>query len=124
MANGPDGKPETADDLDLGAVPVTWGLEEYGVTYKDDDIQYVGTLDQKGFFTPNLDGPNPQRNGNRNNIGDVWVVATYTPPTPGARALKGRAHMIVTVPLYMRWEPTRTSPCLLYTSFAIVWNVS
>lgn len=110
MSNGPDGKAETADDLDLGVVPVTWGLEEYGVTYKDDDIAYVGTLSQTGFFTPNLDGPNPQRKGNRNNIGDVWVVATHTPATPGARALKGRAHLIVTVPLYMRWEPMRTAP--------------
>ena len=70
----------------------------------------MGALSQTGFFTPNLDGPNPQRKGNRNNIGDVWVVATHTPAAPGARALKGRAHLVVTVPLYMRWEPTRTAP--------------
>ncbi len=106
--NGADGKPETPDDLEVGPVQVTWGLEEYGVTYKDDDLQYVGAINQNGFFTPNLDGPNPQRKGNRNNIGDVWVVATHN--APGGRTLKGRAHLIVTVPLYMRWEPTRTSP--------------
>ncbi|MGQ0646947.1 MAG: quinohemoprotein amine dehydrogenase subunit alpha [Gemmatimonadaceae bacterium] len=106
--HGPDGKAETEDDIDIGAVPVVWSIEEYGVTFKDDDTQYVGTIDQTGFFTPNIDGPNAQRKGNRNNIGDVWVVATYTPP--GGRPLKGRGHLIVTVPLYMRWEPTRTTP--------------
>jgi quinohemoprotein amine dehydrogenase len=108
--HGADGKPETDDDLEIGSVPVQWSVEEYGVTYRDDDVQYIGTLDQNGFFTPSVDGPNPQRKGNRNNIGDVWVVATHTPDTPGARPLRGRAHLVVTVPLYMRWEPTRTSP--------------
>jgi len=108
--NGPDGKPETADDVALGVVPVSWGLEEYGVTFKDDDVKYVGQLDQQGFFTPNIDGPNPGRAGERNNIGDVYVVATYQPPESGRRALKGRALLIVTVPLYMRWEPARTAP--------------
>lgn len=108
--NGPDGKPETEDDIEAGVVPVTWGLEEYGVTFKDDDTQYVGSIDQTGFFTPAIDGPNAQRPRNRNNIGDVWVVATYDPGTAGARPLKGRALLVVTVPLYMRWEPARTAP--------------
>ena len=27
--NGPDGQPETADDLDLGRVPAQWTIEEY-----------------------------------------------------------------------------------------------
>jgi quinohemoprotein amine dehydrogenase len=107
--NGADKKPETSDDLELGPVPVTWGIEEYGVTFKDDDVQYVGTIDQKGIFTPNLDGPNPERRQNRNNIGDVWVTASYQ-SGGSARPLKARAHLVVTVPLYMRWEPTRTSP--------------
>ena len=63
VSNGPDGKPDTADDITIGAVPVTWSLEEYGVTYKDDDVKYVGTIDQQGFFTPNVDGPNPRPRG-------------------------------------------------------------
>ena len=41
---------------------------------------YVGTLDDRGLFTPNVDGPNPNRRNNRNNYGDVWVVASYKPP--------------------------------------------
>jgi quinohemoprotein amine dehydrogenase len=112
--NGPDGKPDTADDLNLGVVPVKWSLEEYTATFGDDDVQFVGELDQNGLFTPNLDGPNPKRAGNRNNIGDVWVVAELTSPdvrtgtaTNGVkvdpRPLRARAHLLVTVPLYMAW---------------------
>ena len=103
--DGPDGKPNTADDLALGTVPVVWSLEEYTVTFDDDDVKYVGTLDQKGLFTPAADGPNPARHGNRNNVGDVWVVASYSPP--GGTALRARAHLLVTVPLYMRWDPAQ-----------------
>lgn len=110
VSNGIDGKPDTADDITIGVVPVTWSLEEYGVTYRDDDVKYVGTIDQQGFFTPGLDGPNPDRAGSRNNIGDVYVVASYQPEGAPARPLKARSLLIVTVPLYMRWEPTRTSP--------------
>jgi quinohemoprotein amine dehydrogenase len=99
ISYGPDGKPDTPDDLDLGIVDVKWSLEEYPATFTDDDIQYVGTLDENGLFTPNLDGPNPKRSGNRNNVGDVWVVAEYA----GTRPIRGRAHLLVTVPLYMNW---------------------
>ncbi|MGH7468235.1 MAG: quinohemoprotein amine dehydrogenase subunit alpha [Longimicrobiales bacterium] len=105
--NGVDGRPDTPDDLELGPVSVTWTVEEYGATYEDDDLKFVGQLNQNGFFTPAEDGPNPKRSGNRNNIGDVWIVATHQPTRTGARALRGRAHLVVTVPLYMRWEPWR-----------------
>jgi quinohemoprotein amine dehydrogenase len=107
--HGADGKPETEDDLELGLVPAAWSLEEYSVTYEDDDLQYVGQLDRRGLFTPALDGPNPSRNGNRNNVGDVWVVATFS-PGGDARPIRGRAHLLVTVPLYLRWEPWRVAP--------------
>lgn len=103
--NGPDGKPDTADDLNLGLVTVTWSLEEYTATFGDDDTQFVGTLDANGLFTPNVDGPNPKRSGNRNNIGDVWVVAELA-AADGAKAsrpVRARAHLLVTVPVYMAW---------------------
>ncbi len=96
--NGPDGKPGTADDLDLGIVNVKWSIEEYTATFGDDDAQYVGTLDENGLFTPAVDGPNPKRVGDRNNVGDVWVVAELV-----ERPLRARAHLLVTVPLYMAW---------------------
>lgn len=103
-SNGPDGKPDTADDLNLGVVPVKWSIEEYTATFGDDDAQFVGTLDQNGFFTPSVDGPNPKRSGNRNNVGDVWVVAELTAAdASAARPLRARAHLLVTVPLYMAW---------------------
>jgi quinohemoprotein amine dehydrogenase len=102
--NGPDRLPNTADDLDLGMVDATWKVEEYAATFKEDDVAFVGTLSPTGLFTPNVDGPNADRTGNRNNMGDVWVVAEYTPA--GAAPIRGRAHLLVTVPLYMNWDST------------------
>ncbi len=102
--DGLDGRTETDDDVDLGVVDPTWSIEEYDATFIDDDIEYVGGVDESGLFTPAIDGPNPERVGNRNNIGDVWVVATLQ-PEGAARPLRARSHLIVTVPLYMRWDP-------------------
>jgi quinohemoprotein amine dehydrogenase len=100
--DGPDGEANTADDLALGRVPVTWSVEEYATVYGDDDVDFVGSMGGDGVFTPAIDGPNPNRSGSRNNIGDVWIVATHG---MGAGAHTARAHLLVTVPLYMRWEP-------------------
>ena len=104
--DGPDGESNTDDDLDLGVVDVTWTVEEYAATFGDDDIWYVGEIDGQGRFTPALDGPNVERSGNRNNIGDVWIIATYRSNADDDTELRARAHLLVTVPLYMRWEPT------------------
>lgn len=104
-ADGADGKPNTADDVFLGRVPVSWSVEEYPVTYDDDDIKFSGTIDQNGLFTPALDGPNPERSLNRNNVGDLWVVATLAPAEAGGKTVRARAQLIVTVPLYLRWDP-------------------
>jgi quinohemoprotein amine dehydrogenase len=105
--DGLDRKPDTEDDLDLGPVPVSWAMEEYAVTFDDDDMKFIGNIDQRGLFTPALDGPNPARSGQRNNVGDVWVVATYRPTGPNAQPMKARSLLVSTVPLYMRWEPWR-----------------
>jgi quinohemoprotein amine dehydrogenase len=102
-SNGPDGKPDTRDDIEIGVVDATWSVEEYTATFDDDDVKFVGEIDPKrGVFTPALDGPNPKRSGNRNNVGDVWVVASHRPE--GGEPLRARAHLVVTVPLYMRWD--------------------
>lgn len=104
--DGPDGDPDTEDDVRLGFLPVSWSLEEYTATYDDDDLPFVGAIDpETGLFTPAADGPNPERVGNRNNVGDVWVVATH--PTASGDSLRARAHLLVTVPNYMRFEPWR-----------------
>ncbi len=100
--NGPDGKPNTKDDFELGPVAAKWSIEEFTATFDDNDKDYVGTIDANGLFTPNVDGPNPKRKGNGNNVGDVWVVATFE--TPDGKTLRGRAHLLVTVPLYVRYD--------------------
>jgi quinohemoprotein amine dehydrogenase len=106
-ANGPDGRSDTKDDIALGLVDASWSIEEYTATFTDDDKDFVGAIDGKsGLFTPNVDGPNPKRPHNANNYGDVWVVATYQPAggNPGGPPLKARAHLLVTVPIYMKWD--------------------
>lgn len=97
---GADAKPDTADDVDLGLMPVAWSIEEYTATFGDDDKQFVGSLDANGLFTPAVDGPNPKRRNNTNNMGDVWVVATYE----GDKKLRARAHLLVSPPVYMRFD--------------------
>ena len=110
--NGPDGKPNTKDDLSLGVVDVAWKLEEYTATFGDDDLSFVGSLDPAtGLFTPNVDGPNPKRSGERNNVGDVWVVGELAPNAAlgTTRPMRARAHLLVTVPIYRGW-PTGSAP--------------
>jgi quinohemoprotein amine dehydrogenase len=110
---GPDGKPNTNDDVNLGPVKVDWSIEEFLATYNDDDIDFVGTISPTGLFTPAAEGPNPKRKFGRNNYGDVWVVATYKPkgdevrePKPGevTKWVTGRAYLVVAVPLYVKWD--------------------
>lgn len=111
-SNGADGKPDSPDDIDLGMVDASWSMEEYAATYDDDDIKFVGTLNEAtGRFTPGIDGPNPSRVGSRNNVGDVWVVAKYLGDAVAGKpapTLRARAHLLVTVPLYMHFDPSRT----------------
>lgn len=103
---GADGKPNTIDDVPIGAVPARWSLEEFVATPGDDDVKYVGSLNDSGLFTPNVDGPNPARkqqsnNYPTNNWGDVWVNATYD---AGGTTLKARSYLVVTIPVYVRYD--------------------
>jgi quinohemoprotein amine dehydrogenase len=105
---GLDGKPNTNDDIRIGVVPATWSMEEFYAIYGDDDVQYVGTLDAAGYFTPSLEGPNPKRKFGRNNYGDVWAVASYKGEDAAAakdgKPLTAKCYLVVTVPMYMRWD--------------------
>ncbi len=104
---GEDGKLHTPDDVELGPVDVNWSVEEFYAVFGDDDKEYVGSLDNKGLFTPNIDGPNPQRKFGRNNYGDVWVVATAkNEKDKDGKPLTGRSYLVVTVPTCR----SRTSP--------------
>jgi quinohemoprotein amine dehydrogenase len=115
--NGPDGRPNTADDWNLGTVDAQWAIEEYAATFDDDDVRFVGTIDANGLFTPNLDGPNPQRTiaggpntAGRNNIGDVWVTASVAAdPTRGIAApIRARGQLVVSPPVYVNWLASGT----------------
>src|SRR2546425_7793533 len=112
-AAGPDGKPGTADDIPLGPVPSKWSLSEFYSTPDDDDVRFVGTISQAtGMFTPNIEGPNPERkkqsnNYGTNNYGDVWVDAEYT--APGGNVMKARSYLVVTIPVYVRYDQPEVS---------------
>ena len=102
---GADGKPHTADDVELGPVDVNWSVEEFYSVYGDDDKDFVGTLGPTGLFTPALDGPNPKRKFSRNNYGDIWVVATArNERDTSGKPLVGKSYLVVTVPLYVQFD--------------------
>jgi len=102
---GPDGKPHTADDVKVGLVDADFSLEEFRDTWYDDDLKYVGKITPAGFFVPNLDGPNPQRPGNRDNYGNVWVVATAkTLKDANGAPMIGKAYLVVSIPSFKRWD--------------------
>ena len=107
---GEDGKLHTGDDIELGPVEVTWSVEEFYSVFGDDDKEFVGTLNSNGLFTPNLDGPNPQRKFSRNNYGDIWVVATAkNEKDKDGKPLVGKSYLVVTVPTYIRWDQPEVS---------------
>ena len=109
-SNGPDGKPDTSDDIDLGPVTAQWKMEEFVSTYGDDDTQFVGSLNaETGLFTPASDGPNPQRKFWRNNYGNVWVVATAQ-PDGAAAPLTAKSYLVVTIPTYVRYDQPEVAP--------------
>ncbi|WP_339862938.1 quinohemoprotein amine dehydrogenase subunit alpha [Paremcibacter congregatus] len=96
---GPDGIRDTADDLMLGLVPVTWSVDNYNETAAEmQDKKYAGTITATGTFIPAVAGPNPERKYGTNNAGDLKVIATYG---AGATALTAEAHLIATV---QRWN--------------------
>jgi quinohemoprotein amine dehydrogenase len=102
---GIDGKPHTADDVELGPIDATFSVEEFFSAYGDDDKDFVGTLSPSGLFTPASDGPNPKRKFSRNNYGDIWVVATAKNEMGrDGKKLIGKSYLVVTVPTYMKWD--------------------
>jgi quinohemoprotein amine dehydrogenase len=108
--NGADGKPHTADDVELGPVDADWSVEEFMSVYGDDDKSFVGNLSDTAFFTPASDGPNPERKYSRNNYGDVWVVAkAKNEKDKDGKPLSGRSYLVVTVPTYIKWDQPEVS---------------
>ena len=87
-------------------------MEEYAATFDDDDIKFVGDV-ERGDRPVHAERRRPESRSAaaaRNNIGDVWVVAEVLGDAAGGKpapTLRARAHLLVTVPLYMRFDPTR-----------------
>ncbi|MBT2187281.1 quinohemoprotein amine dehydrogenase subunit alpha [Sphingobium sp. H33] len=108
--NGLDGKPNTADDIPLGSIDVTWSVQEFSTVTYDDDKDFVGTLSPAALFVPSVEGPNPKRRFSRNNYGEVWVVATAKSEKDAfGRPLTARSYLVVTVPTYKRWDQPEVS---------------
>ncbi len=108
--NGVDGKPNTADDIPLGSIDVTWSVAEFSTVYNDDDKDFVGSLTPAALFVPSFEGPNPKRKFSRNNYGEVWVVATAkSEMDPFGKPLTARSYLVVTVPTYRRWDQPEVS---------------
>ena len=103
---GADGKPHTADDVELGPITdVNWSVEEFYAVYGDDDKEFVGSLGPTGLFTPALDGPNPQRKFSRNNYGDIWIVATAkNEKDKEGKPLVGKSYLVVAPPMYVQFD--------------------
>jgi quinohemoprotein amine dehydrogenase len=102
--NGKDGVKGTKDDIKLGRVaPVKWAVEENVTRLNDDDVQFVGKVDESGLFIPAEDGPNKQRERLEHNVGDVWVEAWYT-PEGAKRPIGARASMLV-MPEKFNFQP-------------------
>jgi quinohemoprotein amine dehydrogenase len=66
-------------------------------------VNFVGKLSTAGFFTPNIDGPNPQRKWHRN-YGEVGGGHAKAEKDADGKPLTGKAFMVVTVPAYKRWD--------------------
>ena len=99
-SKGVDGVEGTADDIEIGRVPADWKVVELASSNEDRDVEFVGTIDRNGLFTPGNEGPNPKRFMQENNMGDVWVTAAYT--APGGGTLSARGYLLATIPLYVQ----------------------
>jgi quinohemoprotein amine dehydrogenase len=100
VSKGADGAAGTEDDIEVGRVPAAWKVVELASSNEDHDVEFVGAIDGNGLFTPGDEGPNPKRFMQENNMGDVWVTASYA--APGGGTLSARGYLLATIPLYVQ----------------------
>lgn len=102
--SGPDGQKGTKDDVKLHRVrPEKWNLEEYIKRLNDDDMHFVGAVDEHGLFTPAQAGPNPQRHMMDHNVGDVWVESWYK--ADGSKHPMGARAYLLVMPEKFSFQP-------------------
>lgn len=93
--NGPDGKPETEDDIRVGAIQANWRTEDFDeAANKMEDARFAGAIQPNGLFEPAGAGPNPDRPMSTNNAGNLKVIAAVK---EGDRTLEATAHLYATV---------------------------
>ncbi|MCB2126712.1 MAG: quinohemoprotein amine dehydrogenase subunit alpha [Rhodobacteraceae bacterium] len=93
--NGPDGQPETGDDIRIGAVPAEWAVDNFdAAAVAAEDTKFAGQIGPSGVFEPAGAGPNPERVMSTNNAGNLSVIATVK---DGDRTLEGRGQLYATV---------------------------
>jgi quinohemoprotein amine dehydrogenase len=96
--DGPDGKPNTDDDIRLGPVSASWRVDNQDDKAKAaNDAGFAGVMEPNGQFHPAFAGPNPARN-NLSNVGDLAVLATVK---DAPRTLAGQGRLVVSV---QRWN--------------------
>ncbi len=89
--NGPDGAPETEDDVRIGAMDAEWSVGNANPTAEAmEDAAFAGQMGEDGIFLPAVAGPNPARKYQTNNAGALTVTAT-------AGELSASGALIVTV---------------------------
>lgn len=97
--DGPADASGKKTEVRLGMMPAAWSVMPFNAqAEKDRDVQFAGSIDQKGRFTPAGAGPNPDRKFSTNNAGNLYVVARVK---DGDREVEGKSHLIVTV---QRWN--------------------
>lgn len=98
--NGPDGKPETDDDIRVGSLPATWSVDNFDDVAKEmKDTHFAGRMQHNGLFVPAATGPNPQRPFSGNNAGNLSVTGTAE---FNGKPVEAQGHLIVTVQKWIK----------------------
>jgi quinohemoprotein amine dehydrogenase len=85
--------------LPLGPVMAEWTSVPFDAEAKRaEDEKFAGHFDKLGLFLPNAGGPNPAREYQDDNFGNLTVVATVH---DGDHTVDGRGHLVVTA---QRWN--------------------
>jgi quinohemoprotein amine dehydrogenase len=97
--HGADGEAGTDDDVEIGAMPAKWVVQNFDeVAETLEDAAFSGEMQANGVFLPAEAGPNPERPFNTNNAGNLKVIATVE---DGGQTVTGEGQLLVTV---QRWN--------------------
>lgn len=93
--NGPDGQPETEDDIRIGVLHAEWSIDNFDeAAAAVEDAKFAGKIGPTGIFMSAGAGPNPERVMSTNNAGNLSVIARVQ---DGDRTLEGKGRLYATV---------------------------